>query len=105
MIEFSNDEIVHRIAALGKHPDARFLCARLMAELLSVSGAAMEPCALSYREGRRSLAADILSALEHDSKNDDRDGTVHHPRTTAIGRPFRGTERRVPIEPIDGYGD
>ena len=101
---YTAEEIATGVAVLGKRPDAVFLRERLILEVLAVTGPTMEPCALSYREGRRSMAADLLNLLDLDLDDAHRDAS-HTLRSGGANtaRPS-GTGRRVPIEPDAGYG-
>lgn len=103
MNKFSSEEITAGLAALGRTREAMFLRERLLGEVMAVCGAGVEPCALSFREGRRSLASDLLRALALDLDNDGTNQPVSG-RTSGGGDAGRGLERRVPVEPPLGYG-
>lgn len=99
---YTPEEIATGVAALGKRDGAEFLRERLLLELLAVSGPQIEACALSFREGRRNMAADLLNLLDLPLDNDRPDAS-----TTVGTRPNRrpsGTSQRVPDEPPGGYG-
>lgn len=97
------EEIATGIALLGKREDACFLREKLTRELVSVYGGGAKPCALSYHEGRRSLAADILKLLDLELDNGRPDASRLISASTRIGG-SSGLARRVPDEPLDGYG-
>jgi len=99
---YTPEEIATGIATLGKRDGAEFLRERLFLELLAVSGSAVDGGALSFREGRRNMAADLLNLLDLPLDNDRPDAS----NTVGI-KPARrpsGTGRRVPDEPPGGYG-
>jgi hypothetical protein len=100
---YTAEEIATGVAVLGKRPDAVFLRERLILEVLAVTGPTMEPCALSYREGRRSMASDLLKLMDLDLDDAHRDAS-HTIRSGSAGSRPSGTDRRVPIEPAAGYG-
>lgn len=105
----TNEEIATGIAVLGKLQQAVFLRERLVREVMTVYGSSIELGALSYREGRRSLAADILKLLDLDLDNDRPDASsTNSGRSTSSGTRTSGdaggAARRVPVEPPDGYG-
>src|ERR1035437_8490077 len=99
---YTAEEIATGVAVLGKRPDAVFLRERLILEVLAVTGPTMEPCALSYREGRRRMAADLLKLLDLDLDDAHRDASHTLRPDSASFRPS-GTGRRVPVEPDGGH--
>jgi hypothetical protein len=101
---FSEKEVAEGLARLARAEGAKFLRQRLLEVLQGVSSEATNPSAFVFREGRRSLAADLLRELPFDNA-DERTSSEPGPVELAQRAPGRASversasRRRVPAEP------
>ena len=103
---FAEREVAEGLARLARAEGAKFLRQRLLEVLHGVSSEATNPSAFVFREGRRSLASDLLRELPFDNA-DERTVAEPGPGELAQRTPGRASversasRRRVPIDPED----
>jgi hypothetical protein len=105
-VTFTDQEIREGIARLGKQPDAKFLRKRLLSILMSLPPADAGHGALAEQNGRRTLASDLLNALEFttDGRTDD-DAELARRSTAPSGIASARSRSRVPAVSPDDAAD
>ena len=94
-----DDVVVEELKRLGNYPEGAALCQVLLKELQALTAIGAPSGALEWREGRRSLAAMLIGAMElnepHDRRSNDAAELVRNRAGNA--RASSGTiARRIP---------
>lgn len=103
-MKLDKEAMTEGFARLGRMPEVAPLRQLLIETLLDVTGNP-QPGALLEEHGRRRFAHELLNQLDRDATHDRTDpaALVRKP-SAGIRTASRLGERRVPVDPPDGFG-